>query len=144
MAATLTRSGIVWPNSFVTRLMPRSHPTRAAGAERAPPATAATFIHSRRVVVIALLRMWAPPARMFQRETQAPVRTELATPQTSAATRADSRRSRLSSPPARSRTIRESAIKKPIRAQRLHATSLATVAADLYFRRARPFFLQQR
>src|SRR5262245_14973786 len=125
--------------------MTRSHPTRAAGAERAPPATTAAFIHSRRVVVIALLRMWAPfPARMFQRETQAPVRAELATPQTPAATRADSRRSRLSKPPARSRTIRESAIKKPIRAQRLHATLLATVAADLYFRKARPIFLQQR
>src|SRR5262249_3657217 len=136
---------IVWPNSFVTRLMTRSHPTSAEGAERAPPATAANFIHSRRVVVIAPLRMWAPfPARMFQRESQAPVRTELAAPQPPAATRADSRHTRLSSPPARSRTIRGSAIKKPIRAQRLRATSLARGAANLYFRKARPIFLQQR
>src|SRR5215475_1309720 len=141
--ATLTCSGIVWPNSFVTRLMTPSHPTKAGGNERAPPATAATFIHSRRAVVIALLRKWLPyPARMSQREMQAPVRAELATQHMPAATKADSRRSRLSMPPARSRTIRESAIKKPIRAQRLHATSLATVVANQYFRKAQPIFLQ--
>src|SRR5262249_26132042 len=101
--ATPTCSGIVWPNSFVKRLMTRSHPTRAVDAERAPPATAATFIHSRRVVVIAPLRMWSPlPARTYQLETQSPVRTELAPPPPSPATaptRATSRRPHAIPPP---------------------------------------------